>query len=82
MVGVAESLFEETEENLALGVVLPELELTGDCFTSSDGYVLPVFLRTGVPGVSDEPELSILSDLVDFSLAFPRNEEIPVVLEN
>lgn len=72
MVGVAESLFEETEGNLARGVVLPELVLTGDCFTSSGGYALPAFLRTGVPGGSEEPVLSILSDLVDFSLVFPN----------
>lgn len=65
---MAESLFEETEENLARGVVLPEPELA---FTSSDVYALPAFLRTGVPGVSEEPELSILSDLFDFSLALP-----------
>lgn len=72
MVGVAESLLEETEENLARGVVLPELELTGgDCFTSSGGA--HTFLRTGVPGVSEEPELSMLSDrVVGFGLAFPE----------
>lgn len=68
LVGVAESLFDDTEENLALGVVLPEpAELAGDCFTSSDddGYA---FRRTGVPGVSEEDAvLSILSDLVDFN---------------
>lgn len=71
MVGVAESLFEETDENLARGVVLPELELTGECFTSSNGYVFPPCLRIGVPGASEEAELSILSDLVDFNLVFP-----------
>lgn len=75
MVGVVESLFEETEENRARGVVLPELELTGDCFTSSDGYALAAFLRTGVPGVSEDAELSILSDLVDFNLVLPEISE-------
>lgn len=82
LVGVVESLFEETDENLARGVVLPELELTDDCFTSSDGYVLPAFLRPVVPGASEEPELSILSDLVDFSLAFPKARKIFVILNN
>lgn len=69
---MAESLFEETEENRARGVVLPDPELAGDCFTSSGEYAPAALLRTGVPGASAEAVLSMLSDLLDFNLPEAR----------
>jgi len=55
-------------------VVLPDPELAGDCFTSSDEYAPAAFLRTGVPGASVEVVLSILSDLFDFNLPKTHNQ--------